>query len=115
MKTEPMENDSGSSFVSSILEARVGDQRKSVEVRISAPEKENQVERCTYKILVDGILVRESSSAGDNGIHALMMTLWKIETDLRHMTPFRDMEFEMDDHLGLGFIHSKKVWDSIYK
>lgn len=115
MKTEPMENNPGVGFVSSVLTALVGDQSKSVEVRISAPVKENQVERCTYKIFVDGILVRESSSTGGSGVHALMMTLWKIETDLRHMTPFRDMQFETDEHLGLGFVHSKRVWDSIYK
>ncbi len=102
-------------FATSTLIALEGDKERSVEVRIFAPMNEPDLERCVYQILVDGVVKRESAVPGIDGIQALLGALWKVEIELKHMSPFKEMTFDIDEQRGFGFIHSKRVWDSVYK
>jgi hypothetical protein len=84
-------------------------------VKIYAPSIEGDLYRCTYELWVDGSLERNSSVTGGDAVHALLLALWKIEADLTHRSPFNSLAIQHDASMGLGFIHSKRVWDSVYK
>lgn len=85
-----------------------------IKVKIFNPVSEEDIARCRFEIWMDAKLEHQSDVMGDSGIHALMLALWKIETDLIHKSPFNEIDLEKDEHLGLGFIHSPRVWRSVY-
>jgi len=98
------------------LSALLGEVRKTVEVRIFAPKRDDEnTHICTYEIFVDDMFERKSYALGNDGVQALLLALWKVEIDLQHMSPFKEMVFDIDDQTGFGFIHAKRVWDSVYQ
>jgi hypothetical protein len=101
-------------FASRVVQGAFRNEPVSILVKIFTPLQEEKFVRCKFEIWKEGALQRESSVIGEDGIHALMLALWKIETDLTHMPPFNEMTFEGDGHFGFGFIHSKNVWESVH-
>ena len=102
-------------FLTKVLPVREGDQTKPILVKVFAPSREDGIYSCAYEIWIGNELVRVSAVTGGDDVHALLLALWKIETDLKHKVPFSSMDIEHDEFFGFGFIHSNRVWESVYK
>jgi hypothetical protein len=111
----PHLSSSAKPILTKVLHASEGNQKTSVVVSIFAPVKENELHICSYEIQIGNEIVRSSSVSGGDDVHAMLLALWKIETELKFKPPFDTLGIEHDDVLGFGFIHSKQVWESVYK
>lgn len=69
---------------------------------------------CRYEFIVDGVPDRESVVQGVDGVDAIVAAFWHIEIDLALKDRYKMLEVQSDSPEGLGFVHSPRVWKSIY-
>lgn len=93
---------------------RLAAKRGFIIVTVFAPTKRGKRFVCKYQFSQKGEVVRSSNVTGADAVHALLLAFWKIEIELRHKMPFRDLKIEHDRDSGYGFVHEKSVWDSVY-
>lgn len=100
-------------FVEKLLNCK--GKRKLVTVRVFAPRKKRKLFECRYEIWIGLEKTRDSVVTGGDAVHSLLQALWKIEIELKHREPFNGMGIQSESVAGFGFIHDKRVWDSVYR
>ena len=85
-----------------------------VEVTIYAPTDIDAGWECQYRIQASEYADLLRSAVGEDSVQSLLLALWQIELQLAYKEPFKSLKLEKFDKEGYGFIHSPKVWNSVY-